>query len=362
MEGLIIGLFMGFSYLIIEALNRRGINDMGDLVKAIKSRRRPKRGLIHLKPPELQPADACKHPEESLVEVRSDVMKKGELVATLCTKCDEQLGPEVWQAIMDRKFDEWTREHQSKEEARAMMDRLNAEKAAEQAELEAVDTALLQHFLDDASQTLGTMRWGVSDAQDAKRREIAANCKKWRAELERRGVKEIPSWHRKMQEKLLPNRAPKVDAGSLYVQVTPNLDLFRQVAKELGNENAQLKERLGELQAKDHKEQLADLQATADRHTKRAAELQRQFNDWLNEKASPEDLATVAKIKLEAMLEPANVEAAGLSDWRDCGWVQVAPPVTTTYGTRLVLKQKRSGQTREFNFFSHSGAMNFLSR
>lgn len=258
---------------------------------------RPKRGLIHLRPPELQPADACKHPEDSLVEVRSDAFRKGELVATLCTECDAQLGPEVWQAIMDRKFDEWTREHQSQEEARAARDRAAAEKAAEQADLAAISTEKLQGFLEDAGKTLGGLSWGVSGEQDARREEIRKNCAIWRAELRRRGVKEIPSWHRKVQEKLTPKRAPEVDMDSLYVQVMPNLD-------------------------------------------------------WTQK----------ANLLMDAMLEPTNIEAAGLSDWRDCGWTQVAPPVTTTRGTRLVLKQERSGQTREFNFFSQAGAMNFLSR
>jgi glutathione S-transferase len=155
--------------------------------------------------------EACKHPEESLLEIRSDVFTKGELVATLCTACDGQLGPEVWQAVMDRRFDEWTREHQTKLEADEAREVKNAELRAEAADLAALSVDVLQYFLSDGKETLAKMRWGVSPAQDAKRTELANSCQKWRAELERRGIKEVPSWRRRIDEKLAAKNSNKED-------------------------------------------------------------------------------------------------------------------------------------------------------
>lgn len=41
------------------------------------------------------------HAGHELVDIRSDVFKPNELVATLCITCDKQLGPEVWQKKLD---------------------------------------------------------------------------------------------------------------------------------------------------------------------------------------------------------------------------------------------------------------------
>lgn len=43
----------------------------------------------------------CRHPDVALVDVRS----AGELVATLCTACDAQLGPEVWSDLKQRELE-----------------------------------------------------------------------------------------------------------------------------------------------------------------------------------------------------------------------------------------------------------------
>lgn len=178
--------------------------------------------------------EACKHPEESLLEIRSDVFTKGELVATLCTACDGQLGPEVWQAVMDRRFDEWTREHQTKLELDAAREAKNAELRAEQADLAALETDVLQYLLADAKEDLSKMKWGVSGSQDRKRTELAANCKKWRGELERRGIKEVPSWKRRLEEKLLPKRefsAGGIVADEIYLPVLPKFDFVTEMLK-----------------------------------------------------------------------------------------------------------------------------------
>lgn len=340
--------------------------------------------------PELNPKWACKHPEDSLLDVRSDVMKKGEIVATLCTKCDAQLGPEVWQAVMDRKFDEWTRETQTKLEVDAAREAKNAELRAEQADLEMRTEAALQGFLRDGAATLAKMRWGVSDSQDRKRTELAANCKKWRGELERRGVKEVPSWKRRLEEKLLAADKNEYDASSLYVQVAPKFDNFiTEQVKALSRATSMPESYLLGLTA-DQFSAMQEAVAKRDGGINFAADyllpqinaVMRKTNDQLRvevqrleasaarherEVKALQDRATV-ELTAWGRVEPVRTlsepyrETWGLSDWRSAGWEQMDAPLTKSDDSVLVeMRHPRLG-TRFLTLYTGAGYDDWADR
>lgn len=247
--------------------------------------------------------EACKHPEEDLVEIRSDAFKKGELVATLCTKCDKQLGPEVWQAFMDRKFKAWVLETQTREERDAEREAKLAELRAEQADLEMLTDAALQEFLRDAGVTLSKMRWGVSDSQDRKRREIIENCAKWRKELDRRGVKKVPSWKRQLEEELPPKKSDFV-AGEHYLPVSPKFSNFTEEFDRIRIE-------------------VQRLEASATRHEWEVETLKRRA---LGGKAwgAGAPVRTIATVPHE--------EALSFEEMVQQGWARAAPPVQKSNG------------------------------
>jgi hypothetical protein len=192
---------------------------------------------------------ACKHPDDQLLDIRSDAFTKGGLVATLCQACDEQLGPEIYQALMDRKFADWQHEIASKDEQEAERKRIADDLRAEQESLRRLRVDQLQLFLADGKKTLAGLRWGHDEKTNAVRVELSANCKKWREELERRGIKETPSWRRNLQDKLNQTHERKFSAGGVvdaYVPVQPDLRRLTQmyelglVSKELILERIEL--------------------------------------------------------------------------------------------------------------------------
>lgn len=314
----------------------------------IHEARRPRRAPA----PELNQKWACKHPEEGLLEIRSDVMKKGELVATLCTACDEQLGPEVWQAVMDRKFDEWTRETQTKLQADAVREAKNAELRAEQADLEMWTEAALQGFLRDGAATLAKMRWGVSDSQDRKRTELAANCKKWRGELERRGVKEVPSWKRRLEEKLgQPKTKQEFSAGGIVVPVVPKFENFiaeqiRALARASGLPASYIRGL--------NSDQFVRMQeSVAKRHI--GIDKMRAEVDLLTASAARHE-AEVEALKRRAIgVEPWR-STWGLSDWLAAGWAWKSGA-----GLRVHMIHPVHG-SRIIDFHEHSGYLNWSTR
>lgn len=79
-------------------------NAMWQDLREQREKRRLTNHALKAEPAKKELPKKCSHPESALVDIRSDVFSPKELVATLCTACDEQLGPEVWQKILDREL------------------------------------------------------------------------------------------------------------------------------------------------------------------------------------------------------------------------------------------------------------------
>lgn len=327
-------IFVTVALLVAGYLTKFDLWDkpIDQLFSPMHRRKSALRGRENLRPLVL---DACKHSDEHLLDIRSDAFTKGGLVATLCTACDKQLGPEVYQAAMDRKFSAWILESQTKEEADAAREAKNAELRAEAADLAALDLDLLKYFLSDARESLRGMSWGVSGEQDAKREEIQANCKKWRGELERRGFKEEPSWKRKLEATIRPT-SPQFSAGGvvadrIYVPVVPKFDNFAQEVL-LPQVDAIMQKTNDRLRA-----EVQLLEASATRHE--------------------EEVEALRVRALEIL------PTWGRSDWLHRGWKQVSRSEESLDGERFVeMTRPESGDLRILRFHDDDKFWNWCRR
>jgi hypothetical protein len=169
----------------------------------------------------------CKHPDDQLIAIHSDIWRPNELVATLCQACDSQLEPGFWVAKIDREKTARALQAENDQLIQFEIDLANdrrraAERQREQVEelersRETTAAVALQMLPEEAlrrefyveSQKLAGQRWDEGNGRD--REKQAAVVRRLREEIERRGLK--PATPKQFRAQLEARQSPAKVVG-----------------------------------------------------------------------------------------------------------------------------------------------------